>query len=179
MNPAQRNAGCAISRMPRVVREQVSHCLEDGGDWKDVRKICAEAGHPGVRAQNVTNFRKGAHAEWLRREARIEALRRDSEATAEAVRFYSENGGSPAEAGLLAAAEMLSKAISGMGAESMTQLIADDPKAVLGMMRELARVAEHLGKRNEKAAAATDEAKPQLTPEERTKALKEIFGLPG
>ena len=173
-----RNAGSAISRMPRALRDKVSHCIEDGGDWRMVASICKAAGYPGVRPQNVTNYRKGAHQEWLRKEERLEALRRDSEATAEVVRFYSENGGSPAEAGMLAAAEMLSKAISSMGVESMTQLIADEPKAVLGMMRELSRVAEHLGKRNEKAGGC-EEPKEKLTPEERAKALKEIFGLPG
>lgn len=173
----KRTAGEAISRMPRNVRDQVSRCLEDGGDWRDVKRICAVAGYPGVKAQNVTNYRKKAHQEWLAREARIEALRRDSETTAEAVRFYSENGGSPAEAGLLSAAEMLSKAISGMGQESMSQLIADEPKAVLAMMRELARVAELLQSKAPKVEE-TREAKPELTPEERNKALKEIFGLP-
>lgn len=178
MNPT-RTAGHAISRMPRHLREQVSHCLEDGGDWRAVTALCKAAGYPGVRAQNVTNFRKGAHREWLEKQTRIEALRRDSAATAEAVRFYAEHGGSPAEAGLLAAAEMISTAISSIGPECMAQLAADDPKAILSMMRELARVADTLRKTEAKTpSTAPAGAKEAMTPEERTRALKEIFGLP-
>lgn len=170
-----RTAGNAISRMPRKVREEVSRALVDGADSRAVRKICEAHGYPGVRAQNVTNYRKGAHQDWLRREERIEALRRDSEMTAEVVRFYSENGGSPAEAGLLAGAEMLSRAIAGMGPDELRSLIADDPKAMLAMMRELSRVAEMLRKTPGGPAEPAGETTP--LPADREAALKEIFGL--
>lgn len=142
-----RTAGHAISRMPRAVRDLVSRALEDGADWKAVRKICQAAGFPGVRAQNVTNYRQKAHKEWLAREERMEALRRDAENTAEVVRFYVQNGGSPAEAGLLTAAEMMSRALADMGQESWAQLIADHPKTALGITRELSRMAELLDKK--------------------------------
>ena len=180
MNPQDaRNAGAAISRMPRAVREAVSHALEDGADWRAVAKICTAAGHPGVRPQNVTNFRKGAHKEWLARETRIEALRRDSEATASVMKFYVENGGSPAEAGLITAAEMMNRALSDMGPETIKTLLADDPKAVLGIMRELRGLADLLRvkKQDLKTQDAREET-PVLTPEQRAAARKEIFGLP-
>jgi hypothetical protein len=176
---AARNAGSAISRMPRAVRESVSHALEDGADWRAVAKICEAAGHPGVRPMNVTNFRKGAHKDWLVSEARIEALRRDSEATAAVMRHYSENGGSPAEAGLLAASEILSRSLVGLGPEALKSLLADDPKALFGITRELSRVAELLKKTSDghKTTLQADD-KPTLTPEQRAAAMKEIFGLP-
>lgn len=174
-----RNAGNAISRMPKAVRDQVSRALEDGADWKAVRDICKAAGFPGVRAQNVTNYRHKAHKEWLAREERMEALRKDSEATAEVVKFYVENGGSPAEAGLISAAEMMSRALQDMGQESWKQLIAEHPKTALAITRELARMAELLDKK--KAAKTADpaaDAPPSLTPEQRAAAMKQIFGLP-
>ena len=146
--------------MPRLTRDTVSRALEDGADWRDIAKLCEAAGHPGVRPQNVTNYRKGAHQDWLAREARIEAIRRDSESTASVMRYYSENGGSPAEAGLLAAAEIMSGAIATMGPEMMAQLVADDPKALLGMMRELARVAEILHRKGDKTATTPAPATP-------------------
>lgn len=176
---SDRNAGNAISRMPKSVRDQVSRALEDGADWKQVRDICKQAGHPGVKPQNVTNYRKGAHQEWLKREERMEAIRRDSESTAEVVKFYVENGGSPAEAGLITAAEMMSRALADMGQESWAQLIAEHPKTALGITRELSRMAELLDKKKaaKPAQPATDE-KLTLTPEQRAAAMKEIFGLP-
>lgn len=177
--PEARDAGSAISRMPRAVREQVSRCLEDGGDWRAVKKICEAAGFPGVRAQNVTNFRKGAHKEWIAKEERIESLRRDSEATAAVMRHYSENGGSPAEAGLLAGAEMMCAALASLGPETYKSLLADDPKAAFQMMKELDRVAKLITAKQTLAAATPVQANtPAMTPEDRTRALKEIFGLP-
>ena len=142
-----RDAGCAISRMPRKVRDAVSRALVDGADWKAVRDICNAAGYPGVRPQNVTNYRKGAHRDYLAREERIESIRRDSEATAAVVSHYVEHGGSPAEAGLLAASEIMSKALVGMGPEMLQELMATDPKSLFGITRELARVAEMLGRK--------------------------------
>jgi hypothetical protein len=164
--------------MPRTVRDAVSNALADGAHWRQVAKICKEAGHPGVKPMNVTNYRKGAHKEWLAREERMEAIRRDSESTAAVMRHYTEHGGSPAEAGLLAGAEILSGAIAGMGPEVMAQLVADDPKALLGIMKELARVAELLKKAKDGTAGVTKEDKPTLTPDQRAAAMKEIFGLP-
>lgn len=174
-----RNAGNAISRMPKAVRDQVSRALVDGADWKVVRDLCKAAGFPGVRAQNVTNYRKGEHQRWLAREERIEGLRRDSETTAEVVKFYVDNGGSPAEAGLITAAEMMSRALAEMGQETWSQLIAEHPKTALGITRELSRMAELLDKKKaaKTAQPATDE-KLTLTPEQRAAAMKEIFGLP-
>lgn len=180
MSSEDRNAGNAISRMPKAVRDQVSRALVDGADWKQVRDICKAAGHPGVKPQNVTNYRKGEHQRWLAREERMEALRRDSETTAEVVKFYVENGGSPAEAGLITAAEMMNKALSDLDAGTMKQLLADDPKAVFGILRELRGMAELLRakKVDETHANAGGTPALPLTPEQRAAAMKEIFGLP-
>jgi hypothetical protein len=166
-----RDASAAISRMPRKVRDAVSNALLDGADWRKVAAICAEHGFHGVQAQNVTNYRQGEHQKWIAREERMEVIRRDSEATAQIVRHYVDNGGSPAEAGLLAASEIMSQALVGLGPEAMQILIADDPKALFGITRELARVAELLNKRSEAAAAAaTPDAAPAETMSEEEKA---------
>jgi hypothetical protein len=168
----ERNAGSAISRMPKAVRDQVSRALEDGADWKEVRAICAKAGHPGVRAQNVTNYRKGAHKEWIAKEERIESLRRNSEQTREAIRFYAEHGGNPAEAGLLAAAEMMHKVIEDMGVESFQVMAADNPETVFKMLKELRGFATIMSKHSSAAAATTanagqDSETPALSEEEQ------------
>jgi hypothetical protein len=173
-----RTAGNAISRMPRAVRDAVSRALVDGADWKAVREICKAAGFPGVRAQNVTNYRKGEHQRWLAREERMEALRRDSETTAEVVKFYVENGGSPAEAGLITAAEMMNQAISGMPPDTIRSLIASDPKAVFGILRELRGLAELLRAKKQDHRETPPDSAPAMTPDQRAAALKHIFGLP-
>ena len=173
-----RNAGHAISRMPRAVRDKVSHCIEDGGDWRDVAKICKAAGFPGVRAQNVTNYRKGAHVDWLRKEERLEAIRRDSDATAAVVKHYVTNGGSPAEAGLLAASEIMAQALNGMGPEAMKLLIATDPKALFSVTRELARVATLLtAKQAFEALTPAEETMPEMSEEEQMAKVIEMVDI--
>lgn len=180
--PAEpRHAGDSISRMPRKIRDAVSSSLIDGGNWRAIAAICQHAGFTGIQPQNVTNYRNGAHKEWLARQERLEAIRRDSETTAAVVRHYSENGGSPAEAGLLAAAEIMASALAGLGPEAMQILIADDPKALFGIVRELSRVATLLQRKGEvadlKAASTPADSAQVLTPEERAAAMKQIFGL--
>lgn len=175
---ATRTAAAAISRMPRAIRDAVSQALVDGADWRRISKLCAEAGHPGVNAQNVTNYRQGAHQEWLRRQERMEAIRRDSEATAEIMRHYQDNGGSPAEAGLLAASEILSGALRGMGPETLQILLADDPKSLFAVTRELARIAELVAKRapeqSATAPAATEAPANKLTEEEQRQRVLDM-----
>lgn len=174
----QRNAGNAISRMPRAVREKVSHCLEDGGDWRDVAKICKAAGYPGVRPTNVTNYKKGAHVDWQRKEERLEAIRRDSETTSAVIQHYVSHGGSPAEAGLLAASEILAQALNGMGPESLKILMADDPKAIFGITRELARVAKLLTAKQAIAALHPEvEAAPEMSDEDQQAKVIEMVDI--
>jgi len=169
---AGRNPGHAISRMPRAVKDAVSNAIEDGADWKAIREICAKAGFHGVRPQNVTNYRKGHHQEWLRKQERLEAIRRDSDTTAAIVEHYVKEGGSPAEAGLLAASEIMAQALNGLGPETMQILIADDPKALFSITRELARVAKLLTAKqviahNVEAASPEEVAGPELSEEEQ------------
>lgn len=175
-----RTAGHAISRQPKALRDAVSRALVDGADWRTVSRLCREHGLPGVTAMNVSNYKKGAHQDWLAREERIEAARRDSEMTAALMTHYTESGGSPAEAGLMAASEILSRALAGLGPDALRELLATDPKALFAVTRELSRVAELLERRRQApatAAAAKEEAAP-VSPEERTRLMKEIFGLP-
>jgi hypothetical protein len=170
---AQRTAADAINRMPRDVRAAVSEAILDGADWRKVAKICAGHGFAGVTPQNVTNYRKGGHKEYLLRQDRIEAIRRDSETTAALVDHYVKNGGSPAEAGLLASAEMMSQALAGMGPEALKILMATDPKALFGVTRELARIAELLAKKTKEAGEAPPPVAPPetMSDEERDKRI--------
>ena len=108
---AVRTASAAISRMPAKVQDEVSRCLDNGGTWKDAAVICDRAGYPGVNAQNVTNYRKGAHQEWLQRKERLEAAQAQYAWKVDLVSKYAEDGG-PAEAGLAAALEMLEYALA-------------------------------------------------------------------
>lgn len=133
---AARTASAAISRMPAKVQDEVSRCLDNGGTWRDAAAICERAGYPGVNAQNVTNYRKGAHLEWLRRQERLETARAQYAWKVDLVRKYAEDGG-PAEAGLAAALEMLESALSGVNAGDIKSLIADKPEKIFAVIKTL------------------------------------------
>lgn len=174
-----RTAADAISRLPRSARDEISRALQDGATWRTVARIAEKHGLKGVTAQNVSNYRHGAHKRWLEREERLLAIRRDSETTADIVRHYTQHGGSPAEAGILAAAELLSTAMVGLGPQQLAELIADEPKTFFRATRELARLTTLLDRR----PLPEDSDQPpgpgeDLTPQERENAIRQIFGLP-
>lgn len=121
-----RTAAAAISRMPARVQDAVSRCLADGGTWRDVASLCAAEGYPNVNAQNVTNYRKGAHKDWLARQERLVAARDRYAWKVDLLKKYTEEGG-PAEAGLAAAMDMLEGALDGLDVSDIQTMIADKP----------------------------------------------------
>ena len=46
-----------------------------GATWRSIAAWLAGLGHAGINAQNVTNFRKGAYAQWLKDQDKIDAIR--------------------------------------------------------------------------------------------------------
>ena len=162
---AARTASAAISRMPAKVQDEVSRCLENGGTWRDAAAICERAGYSGVNAQNVTNYRKGAHREWLARQERLETARAQYARKVDLVRKYADEGG-PAEAGLAAALEMLESALSGVNAGDIKSLIADKPEKIFTVIKTLSDLRRDLADMRREAredAASVEDGKPAQT----------------
>ena len=162
---AARTASAAISRMPAKVQDEVSRCLENGGTWRDAAAICERAGYSGVNAQNVTNYRKGAHREWLARQERLETARAQYAWIVDLVRKYADEGG-PAEAGLAAALEMLESALSGVNAVDIKSLIADKPEKIFTVIKTLSDLRRDLADMRREAredAASVEDGKPAQT----------------
>ena len=159
---AKRTASAAISRMPAKVQDAVSRCLADGGTWRDVAALCDASGYPGVTPQNVTNYRKGAHREWLARQERLAQAQAAYSWKIDLLNKYKEDGG-PAEAGIAAAMDMLESARAEMDAEDIKGLIADKPGKIFDLMKMLINFRRELAdiRREEReAAAAVEEGKP-------------------
>lgn len=175
----KRTAADGISRMPVAVRNQVCAALRDGASWRGVASICEAAGYAGVTPQNVTNFRRGGYREWLAREERMEVVRRESELTSEILRFYSANGGSPAEAGVLAAAEVMTQALGGMDVGTLKAMIVDDPKKFLDVAKTLKDLATYVSKERPAPVAApgTQAPGPKGLTKEGQAAIERAAGL--
>ena len=151
-----RTAAAAISRMPARVQDAVSRCLADGGTWRDVASLCAAEGYPNVNAQNVTNYRKGAHKDWLARQERLVAARDRYAWKVDLLKKYTEEGG-PAEAGLATAMDMLEGALDGLDVSDIQTMIADKPGKMLDiikLMMSLRREMADIRRENREAAAA-------------------------
>ena len=159
-----RTAAAAISRMPARVQDAVSRCLADGGTWRDVASLCAAEGYPNVNAQNVTNYRKGAHKDWLARQERLVAARDRYAWKVDLLKKYTEEGG-PAEAGLAAAMDMLEGALDGLDVSDIQTMIADKPGKMLDiikLMMSLRREMADIRRENREAAAARRLVHPLL-----------------
>lgn len=159
---AKRTASAAISRMPAKVQDAVSRCLADGGTWRDVAALCDASGYPGVTPQNVTNYRKGAHREWLDRQERLEQARAAYAWKIDLLNKYKAEGG-PAEAGLAAAMDMLEAALADMDAGNIKDLIADKPGKIFDLMKMLVNMRRELAdirREDREAAAEGDAGKP-------------------
>ena len=158
----KRTASAAISRMPAKVQEAVSRCLADGGTWRDVAALCDASGYPGVTAQNVTNYRKGAHREWLDRQERLAQAQAAYSWKIDLLNKYKEDGG-PAEAGLAAAMDVLESALADVSAADIKDLIADKPAKIFDLVKMLVNLRRELAdirREDREAAAAVEEGKP-------------------
>jgi len=180
MPQAPRTAADGISRWKSPTeRREVNEALDRNATWREIASICARHGRKNVTSANVTNYRKSSDRRlWQQKTERLEAIRRESDVTAAVIRHYAQNGGSPAEAGLLAAAEVLTKALAGITPGTIEDMIAEDPKKFLTAIDSLAKMTAYVQReRTTQAKEPPPEEKP-LDPTERNRRLKEIFGLP-
>lgn len=142
---ADRRAKTPLSRLPYELREELCRRLRDGTTWRAVAAWLAERGHPGINAQNVTNFRKGAYREWLKEQARLEPIR----ARAEAIRRELDAGGF----------SILDKSIYEL-AERLTDADLDPAKAAAAVAA--LKNAVLAGQRTEIAARRAEQAEQAL-----------------
>lgn len=159
-----KTAANSISRLPRKTQDAVSNILHDGGTSREVSDYLVAQGYKSVTTQNVSNYRLGAHQAWVQKQERLEAIRADAEKTSQILSYYTENGGSPAEAGLLTAAEIMTAALGKISPSDLLSMMTDKPEKALAIIRELVGVAKYIAELKRPAAASGNEnAKSQQT----------------
>src|SRR5258708_31973989 len=69
-----------VARLPEATRERINVMLDDGVRYRDIIKALAQPGGPAlpypISEMNLSNWRKGGHQEWLRRQQQLELDRR-------------------------------------------------------------------------------------------------------
>jgi len=135
----KRTALAGIARMPASLQEKISRLLVDGGTWKQVSELCNKHGFDGVNAQNVTNYRRGAHAKWLAKQDRLNSERQRYALRVELVEKYAKEGG-PAEAALMSAMEMIEEAMGGFDVSDLRAMVENKPEKLLAMMETMLKM---------------------------------------
>lgn len=150
--------------------------LDRNATWREVAAICAKHGRSGVSSANVTNYRKSPdRREWMDRQVRMDAIRRDSDVTATIMREYAEKGGSPAEAGLLRASEILTDMLGGIDPVTLKAMVAQDPQKIFSAVASLSKVAAMV--QRERTEVRDAPAVSQGEPGDPAKAIRDIYGL--
>src|SRR6185503_14024333 len=69
-----------IARLPFAIRQAVNEMLLDGLNYRQIVSQLAHLGYPGMRPQNLSEWRKGGYQDWLERQEELENLDQDRQA---------------------------------------------------------------------------------------------------
>ena len=133
-----------IGRLPEKVRAEVNQRLRDGQPasiilpWlntlPEVRKILAQQFNGDeINDQNLTNWRQGGYADWLRRDDKNERLR----LLAEHCRQAADSGGDVLQGSAAIAGGLLMEVIETLEPEVQRELIAEKPEKLVPLMSAL------------------------------------------
>lgn len=134
--------------------------------------------------QNITNWRDGGYADWLKERQRLDDMRSKREFALEIVK--QNEGGKIHEAGLNLAASQIFELLQDFDVQTLKNQLADDPENYSKLVSALARISkEALGfekyreqvaeaRRQIEAALDADKGKGGITPETLEKIRNEL-----
>lgn len=153
-----------IARLPRLLRDQVNRMLDDGSRFNSIIAWLAQNGHPGVKLNNLTEWKKGGFQDWLelhQRLAQEEKLRELSYAIATA-----NEGTKTQEAAIQVASSFLFRVFLKLSPERLAKELDWNPKQIPTVLNSFAR----LNRRSIEADMIKEYARQQ---EERRRAAAE------
>ena len=78
--PHRRTRNGKVARLPETIRERINVMLEDGVRYRDIINALTQPGSPtlpyAISEMNLSNWRRGGHQEWRRRQEHLELDRR-------------------------------------------------------------------------------------------------------
>lgn len=140
-----------IARLPKTLRDAVNLALLDGASASRVIQIITDAKAHGAtngdgteieipNDQNITNWRDGGYADWLKENQRLDDMRAKREF---ALRIVSENeGGKIHEAGLNLAASQIFELLQDFDVSAMKDKLAENPEEFSKIVSALARISK-------------------------------------
>lgn len=184
-----------IARLKKAHRDQVNTMLLDGASAESVIRFIGKlvaAGETDADGeaiqlpndQNITNWREGGYADWLKERQRLDDMRSKREFALEIVK--QNEGGKIHEAGLNLAASQIFELLQDFDVQTLKNQLADDPENYSKLVSALARISkEALGfekyreqvaeaRRQIEAALDADKGKGGITPETLEKIRNEL-----
>jgi hypothetical protein len=183
-----------IARLPHAMRQRVNALLLDGVEYADIIRQLDEAGFKGINEQNITAWFQGGHKEWLENQRRISDMEFRRDAALEMVKALKREGTvTLADANDLTLASMINETLASYDIGALHVLLQDEPKKFF----ELAQtINAQSGEQRKREKSALDEAKFQLllkkaeqadkakeisqsdlSAEEKSTRMKEVFGI--
>jgi hypothetical protein len=184
-----------IARLKKLHRDAVNGMLRDNCSAESVIRFVAELAEAGEQDadgaaiqipndQNITNWREGGFADWLKEQTRLDDMRAKREFALEIVK--QNEGGKIHEAGLNLAASQIFELLQDFDVATLKEQLAEDPENYSKIVSALARISkEALGfekyrelvaesKRKIEAALDADKGKGGITPETLEKIRNEL-----
>lgn len=140
-----------IARLPKNLRDAVNLALQDGASAQAVIQIITHAKENGAtngdgteieipNDQNVTNWRDGGYADWLKENERLNDMRAKREF---ALRIVQDNeGGKIHEAGLNLAASQIFELLQDFDVSELKEKLSADPENYSKVVSALARISK-------------------------------------
>lgn len=137
-----------IARLPRSVRTEVNTRLDNGETgpkiigWlhtlPEVLAVLDEHFHEEpISPQNLSEWRKGGYAEWLKRKEQLENTK---ELANYSLQLASLNGGNTTEGAAAIAGGQLLSIFESLDVDAQTNLLKEKPATYLGLVDALARL---------------------------------------
>jgi hypothetical protein len=175
-----------IAQLPRAIRDQVNRMLDDGCRFKAIIAWLDTNGHPGIKPNNLTEWKKGGFQEWLEldwrlaREERLRELSYDIATTNE--------GSKTQEAAIQIAANFLFQVFLKFDPDKLAKELDLNPQQITTVLNafsrinrrgtELDMIKEYKHQQEQRRQAATEAVaapalRPGLTDEGRAQIERE------
>jgi hypothetical protein len=174
-----------IARLPKPVRDQISHWLLDGVSYPDIIQRLGQHGK-GLTSDNISQWKKRGHQDWLVEQAFIERTRARQETPGELVHDFDATEVN--HAALQLGALHMFEALRDLGPGSLDKKLGGDSAAFVRLLNALARTSREtivLQKYREacaKARAALHELKDpkrKLSDSERRAIVRHVDDILG
>ena len=128
-----------IARIPKIIRDSLNQMILDGLPYRKIIEQLGEHGK-GLNQQNLTNWKKGGHQDWLDQLARLDDMRSKREFALDIVR---ENAGSEVqEASVQIAASQIYQILMDYDLRALKKRLKSDPENYARVINALSKLSE-------------------------------------